>query len=37
MKLIFPNPKLSWQQVGDDWFLQLPEYRDNHVGMITGD
>jgi hypothetical protein len=36
MKLIFPNPKLQWRQVGDDWLLQLPEDRDNHVGMVTG-
>jgi len=36
MKLIFPNPKLQWQQVGDDWLLRLPEDRENHVGMITG-
>ncbi len=37
MKLIFPNPKLSWCQAAGDWFLQLPEDRENHVGMITGD
>jgi len=37
MKLIFPNPKLSWCQTDGDWFLQLPEDIDNHVGMITGD
>ena len=37
MKLIFPNPKLSWCQSDGDWFLQRPEDRENHVGMITGD
>jgi len=37
MKLIFPNPKLSWCQSDDNWFLQLPEDRENYVGMITGD
>jgi len=37
MKLIFPNPKLSWCQSDGNWFLQLPEDRENYVGMITGD
>jgi len=37
MNLIFPNPKLSWCQSDDNWFLQLPEDRENYVGMITGD
>ena len=36
MKLIFPNPELSWCQADGNWFLQLPEDRDNHVGMIAG-
>ena len=36
MKLIFPNPELSWCEADGNWFLQLPEDRDNHVGMIAG-
>ena len=36
MKLIFPNPKLSWCQSGNCWLLQLPEDKENHVGMVTG-
>jgi len=36
MKLIFPNPKLSWCQRAGDWFLQLPDDIENHVGMVTG-
>jgi hypothetical protein len=36
MKLIFPNPKLSWCQADGNWFLQLPDDIENHVGMIAG-
>ena len=36
MKLIFPNPKLSWCQADGNWFLQLPDDIENHVGMIGG-
>lgn len=36
MKLIFPNPELSWCEADGNWFLQLLEDRDNHVGMIAG-
>jgi hypothetical protein len=36
MKLIFPNPKLSWCQADGNWFLQLPEDRENRVGEVVG-
>lgn len=36
MKLIFPNPELSWCEADGNWFLQLLEDRDNYVGMIAG-
>ena len=36
MKLIFPNPKLQWCQSDNSWFLQLPEDKEKHVGMVTG-
>jgi len=36
MKLIFPNPKLSWCQSDGNWFLQLSDDIENHVGMIAG-
>ena len=37
MKLIFPNPKLSWCQTHDNnWFLQLPDDIENRVGEVTG-
>jgi hypothetical protein len=36
MKLIFPNPKLSWCQADGNWFLQLPEDIKNRVGEVVG-
>ena len=36
MKLIFPNPKLSWCKTDINWFLQLADNIDNHVGMLSG-
>ena len=36
MKLIFPKPKLSWCKTDNSWFLQLPEDKEKHVGMIAG-
>ena len=36
MKLIFPNPELSWCEADGNWFLQLPDDIENHVGMIAG-
>lgn len=36
MKLIFPNPKLSWCKTDINWFLHLADNIDNHVGMLSG-